>query len=30
MEYSCEENNKDFFEGHIKATADPNQPSAKK
>jgi hypothetical protein len=24
MEYSCEENNKDFFEGHIKATADPN------
>ena len=25
MEYSCEENNKDFFEGHIKATADPNQ-----
>jgi hypothetical protein len=26
MEYSCEENNKDFFEGHIKATADPNKP----
>lgn len=24
MEYSCEENNKDFFEGHIKATANPN------
>ncbi|HEX4274295.1 MAG TPA: hypothetical protein VHZ74_03020 [Bryobacteraceae bacterium] len=22
MEYSCEENNKDFFEGHIKATQD--------
>ncbi len=27
MEYSCEENNKDFFEGHIKATADPNKPA---
>src|SRR6202034_1271644 len=26
MEYSCEENNKDFFEGHIKATQDPNKP----
>ncbi len=30
MEYSCEENNKDFFEGHIKATADPNKPAASK
>jgi hypothetical protein len=30
MEYSCEENNKDFFEGHIKATMDPNQPVTKK
>ena len=28
MEYSCEENNKDFFEGHIKATGDPNDPKA--
>ncbi len=28
MEYSCEENNKDFFEGHIKATGNPNDPSA--
>jgi hypothetical protein len=27
MEYSCEENNKDFFEGHIKATANPNDPA---
>jgi hypothetical protein len=27
MEYSCEENNKDFFEGHIKGTQDPNKPS---
>jgi hypothetical protein len=25
MEYSCEENNKDFFEGHIKATQNPNR-----
>ncbi len=30
MEYSCEENNKDFFEGHIKGTQDPNQPAASK
>ena len=30
MEYSCEENNKDFFEGHIKATQDPNKPQASK
>jgi hypothetical protein len=30
MEYSCEENNKDFFEGHIKATQDPNKPTASK
>ena len=29
MEYSCEENNKDFFEGHIKATQDPNKPVAR-
>jgi len=28
MEYSCEENNKDFFEGHIKATANPNETGA--
>lgn len=28
MEYSCEENNKDFFEGHIKATANPNDPGS--
>jgi hypothetical protein len=26
MEYSCEENNKDFFEGHIKATQDGTKP----
>jgi hypothetical protein len=30
MEYSCEENNKDFFEGHIKSTQDPNKPSPAK
>jgi hypothetical protein len=30
MEYSCEENNKDFFEGHIKATGNPNEPVTKK
>ncbi|HEY3825255.1 MAG TPA: hypothetical protein VGL82_11900 [Bryobacteraceae bacterium] len=30
MEYSCEENNKDFFEGHIKATQDPNNASGVK
>jgi len=30
MEYSCEENNKDFFEGHIKATQDPNKPVGSK
>jgi hypothetical protein len=30
MEYSCEENNKDFFEGHIKATQDPNKPGISK
>jgi hypothetical protein len=29
MEYSCEENNKDFFEGHIKATGNPNETSKK-
>jgi hypothetical protein len=29
MEYSCEENNKDFFEGHIKATQDPNKTGSK-
>ena len=23
MEYSCEENNKDFYEGHIKAPPPP-------
>ena len=28
MEYSCEENNKDFFEGHIKATGNPNDPGS--
>ncbi len=30
MEYSCEENNKDFFEGHIKGIAMPGRPSASK
>jgi hypothetical protein len=30
MEYSCEENNKDFFEGHIKATQDPNSVTKSK
>jgi hypothetical protein len=30
MEYSCEENNKDFFEGHLKATVDPNKPAGSK
>jgi hypothetical protein len=30
MEYSCEENNKDFFEGHIKATQNPNRPAGSK
>ncbi|HXE65379.1 MAG TPA: hypothetical protein VN519_17680 [Bryobacteraceae bacterium] len=30
MEYSCEENNKDFFEGHIKRTQNPNAPAVSK
>jgi hypothetical protein len=28
MEYSCEENNKDFFEGHIEAMANPSEPTS--
>lgn len=30
MEYSCEENNKDFFEGHIKGTIDGNKQTESK
>lgn len=30
MEYSCEENNKDFFEGHIKGIGSPGKPGASK
>jgi hypothetical protein len=30
MEYSCEENNKDFFEGHIKGIAMPGRQSTSK
>lgn len=30
MEYSCEENNKDFFEGHIKGIGAPGKPGSSK
>jgi len=30
MEYSCEENNKDFFEGHIKGIGAPGKPGESK